>query len=55
MILESREGRKRQRERNIDAGEKHWLLFVRISTRDLTHNPDTYPDWESNLRPFVTG
>ena len=35
-------------ERDIDQGP-----LVRALTRDRTCNPGTYPDWESNQRPFV--
>ena len=46
------EGREKERERNIDAREKHPLLSS-LGTPDWdrkqTRNPGMCPDWESNL------
>ena len=35
-------------------GEKHQCVAASCTplTRDLAHNPDVCPDWESNQRPF---
>ena len=45
---------EKERERNIDVLEKHWLVASHASqTRDLTCNPDMCPDWELNQWPFA--
>ena len=48
LLLERGEGRKKERERNINV----WLPLNAPPTGDLASNPGMCPDWESNLRPF---
>ena len=53
LISEKGTGREKERERNIDVREKHWLVaFCKHPDQGQTHNLGTCPDWESNLRPF---
>ena len=40
LFLEKGEGKKKERERNIDVREKHWSV--------ASH---THPDWRLNLQP----
>ena len=48
-----REGRKRERERNINVPEKHQLVAsCAPPTGYLAHNPGMCPDWESNQGTF---
>ena len=43
---------EKERERNIDIGEKHGLFAsCTPPTRDLALNPGICPDQESNLQP----
>ena len=46
-VLERREGRKKERERNI-----HWLSLAHTLTGDQTHNPGMVPEGELNPQPF---
>ena len=43
-FLERGEGRKKERERNIDVWEKYQSV--------ASHNPGMCPDWELNQPPF---
>ena len=47
-----REGEREGKERNINV----WLPLTcpQLGTGDLACNPGTYPDWESNQRPFAS-
>ena len=49
VLLERGEGRKKERERNIDVQEIH-LSFASHTpqTGDLAHNPGLCADWELN-------
>ena len=47
LFLEGGEGRKKERERNINQ-----LPLGTPPTEDLAHNPGMCPDWESNQRSF---
>ena len=52
-FLERRQGREKERERNIDGWEKHPLVASHMPpTRDMACNPGMCPDWESNQQPF---
>ena len=42
LFLETREGRKKEKERYIN----------QLPTGDMGHNPGMFPDWELNLQPF---
>ena len=53
LFLERGKGREKERERNIDVWEKHWLPLAHTPTRDRTRNPGTCPDWELNRPPFT--
>ena len=49
FFSERGEGRKKERERNIDMQEKHQLVAsCTPPPGDLVHNPDLCPDRESN-------
>ena len=49
LFLERREGREKERERNIDVREKHPLVASHMPpTADLARNPGSCPDRESN-------
>ena len=53
LFLERREGREKERERNIDVQQKHQSVASCVPpTGDLACNPGMCPDWESNRRPF---
>ena len=45
LFLERKEGKEKERERNINV----WLPLARPPLGDLTCNPSMCPDWESNL------
>ena len=52
-FLERVEGRKKDKERNTNAWEKHRLVVsYTLPTGNLAHNPAMCPDWESNRQPF---
>ena len=49
LFLERGEGRKEERERNIDVQEKYWFVASCTSpTGDSACNPGMFPDWELN-------
>ena len=48
LFLHRGEGRKKERERNINV----WLPLMCPPTRDLARTPGMCPDCESNWRPF---
>ena len=49
LFLERGEGRKKERERNINV----WFPLTRPSPiGDLARNPGMYSDWKSNWQPF---
>ena len=53
FVLEKREGREKERQRNIDVREIHGAVAShRPAAGDLAHNPSTCPDWESNQQLF---
>ena len=53
LFLETAEGRKEERERNIHVLEKHRpVASCTPLGGDPAHNPGMCPDWESNQRPF---
>ena len=53
LLLETGEGRKKERERDINVQEVHPSLASRTPpTGDLAQNPGMRPDWESNQWPF---
>ena len=47
LFLESREGKEKEKERNINVFASHVP-----QTGDPACNPGMCPDWESNQRPF---
>ena len=51
LFLERREGREKERERNIDVREKHWSVASRLRTRP--DNPGMCSDGESNRWPLT--
>ena len=55
FLRERREGREKERERNIDVWERniHLLSFIHAPIVDQTCNLGLCPDLESNLRPFT--
>ena len=54
LFLERREGREKERERNIDMRQKpQWDSSRTCLTGDQTHNPGIFPDWESNGQPLT--
>ena len=54
LFWERREGRGKERDRNIDMWEKHWLVASCIPPNgDWTHNAGMFPSWESNWQPFT--
>ena len=48
LFLERREGRKEEKERNIDARNIDWLLLARAETGDRTCNPGMCLNQELN-------
>ena len=51
--LKRREGRGKERKRNIDVREKRQLAsLLHTPTEDQTCHPGMCPDWESNEQPF---
>ena len=53
LILKGREGREREREKNIDVREKHQLVAsCTCPNCDQTCNVGKCPDQELNLRHF---
>ena len=51
--LERGEGREKERGRNIDVREIHWLVVSLMPLAgDLVNNPGMCPDQESNQQPF---
>ena len=53
LFLERWEGRKKERERNINVWEIHQLVASHTPPiRDLACNPGMCPDWESNQWSF---
>ena len=49
LFLDRREGREKERERNISVFASHVP-----TSRDLPNNPGMCPDWESNQWPFAS-
>ena len=47
-----REGREKERERNVDVREKHLAASDTLPVRNLACNPGLCPDRKSNQRPF---
>ena len=55
LFLESREGREKERMRNIDVRRKRWLVASRRHPdQDQTRNAGTCPDWELEQPPFTS-
>ena len=53
LLLETGEGREKERERHINVWEIHWLVASHMPpTGNLAHNPGMCPDRESNRQPF---
>ena len=52
IIGEMKKEGERERKRNTDVREKHWLFAFPNALRDLTCNPDMCPDQELNQQPF---
>ena len=53
FFLEKWEGEEREKARNINMREEHWLVaFQMYPDWDQTHNLGMCPDWESNLWPI---
>ena len=53
LPLERGKGREKERDRNIDVGEKHPSVASRMPPPgDLAHNLGMCPDWELNQQPF---
>ena len=53
LLLERREGKEKERERNMDVQEIYRLVASPTPpTGDLVCNPGMCPDWESNWWPF---
>ena len=53
FIFIEKEGREKERERDINVWEKHQSVAPHTPpTGGLACNPGTSPDWESNRRPF---
>ena len=53
LFLERWEGKEKERERNTDVLEKHWLVASQTPpTRDVAHNWGICPDWESDQQHF---
>ena len=54
LFLEIREGRRKERERNINVWKIRWsVAFCTSPAGDLTHNPGMCPDWEWNSDIWV--
>ena len=52
LLLERREGKEKERERNMDVQEIYRLVASPTPpTGDLVCNPGMHPDWESNQQP----
>ena len=52
-FLDRGEGKEKERERNIDAHEKHWpVASCMPPTGVLASNPGMCHDWKSNQWPF---
>ena len=55
LFVERQEGREKERERNIDVGEKiRSVASCMPPTGDLARNPGLCPGWGLNQRPFST-
>ena len=53
LLLERREGRKEERERNINVPEIHgWVASHTPPAGGLACNPGMFPAWESNREPL---
>ena len=52
LFLEIREGREKERERNIDVREKQSVTSRRLPTRDPAHTPGMCSDRKRNQQPF---
>ena len=54
FIWEGGDGKKKERERNFNVREKHWSIASHTHpNQGPTHNPDMYPEWESNWWHFA--
>ncbi|KAF6099831.1 hypothetical protein HJG60_011562 [Phyllostomus discolor] len=53
LFLERREGREKQRERNISMREIS-ITSCTPPTGDLARNPGMCPDWKLNRQPFAS-
>ena len=54
LFLERGEVREKERQRNINARQKHPLVGPPMQpARDQAHNPGMCPDWESNQWPLA--